>query len=110
MNPCLFSIPTTTRACDNFQRDDKPTSDNYPNNTIYVSLVYSTDCRMEIGEQGLQHHGYPSSGGVIVRDNADIVELAYLGLDRLNPAEKRLRDQDAEDAYCGRSAGSGGKA
>ena len=69
------------------QADDKPTSDRYP--VTATSIVYSTDRRTEIGELGYSIYGYPSSGGVIVRDNADLVELAYLGLDRLKSCREK---------------------
>lgn len=101
-----FRSPPPHALATSLQPDDKPASDRYP---ITASLVYLTGCRTEISELGYSIYGYPSSGGVIVRDGADLVEVAYLGLDRLYPAEKRLSDQDAEDAFCDLLRKVGGK-
>ena len=43
--------------------------------------------------------GLPN-GGIIIRPNADAVELTYLGLDRFDPPWERARDQKMEDDFC----------
>lgn len=72
-------------------------------------IVYSTDRRTVVGIYGCFVYGYPSTGGVIIRTNADLVELTQLGLDRLEPLEKRSDDQEAEDAFCDLLRKVGGK-
>ena len=47
-----------------------------------------------------QISGWPSNGGIVIRPNADSVELAYLGLDRFDPPIERLKDQKSEDDFC----------
>ncbi|PCG92235.1 Hypothetical protein PENO1_089750 [Penicillium occitanis (nom. inval.)] len=42
-------------------------------------------------------YGWPSRGGMIVLDNATLVDFDFLGFDTVSPPLKRDRDQDAED-------------
>lgn len=76
-------------------------------------IVYPTGRRIEIGELGYNIYGYPSSGSMIVRDNADIVELAYLAWnDYILPRKDSvITIPEMPFATCfGRLAGSGGQA
>jgi len=47
-------------------------------------------------------YAWPSNGGVIILDHAEAVDLEFLGLDTLNPPNKRLPNQPDEDAFCQR--------
>lgn len=58
--------------------------------------------RTEIWDNKVKIFGWPSHGGVIVLDNATLVDLDFLGWDTVNPPLKRDRDQDAEDRVCQR--------
>ncbi len=93
-----FQTPPPHAHAKPLHPDAEPTSDRCEICGRPVS--YPTDRRTEMGHFGCTVYGYPSSGGVIIRVNADLVELTYLGLDRLCPASKKLDDQDAEDAFC----------
>ncbi|KAF3396823.1 hypothetical protein DPV78_007748 [Talaromyces pinophilus] len=42
-------------------------------------------------------YGWPSRGGMMVLDNATLVDFDFLGFDTVSPLLKRDRDQDAED-------------
>ncbi|MCJ1402569.1 hypothetical protein MMC11_005789 [Xylographa trunciseda] len=52
---------------------------------------------------------WPSSGGVIIKNEVDAVELMFLGLDRLNPQMKRDIDPAVEDAFGRELRKIGGK-
>ncbi|MCJ1377237.1 hypothetical protein MMC17_000329 [Xylographa soralifera] len=54
-------------------------------------------------------YSWPSSGGVIIKDEVDVVELTFLGLDRLNPQMRRDPDSAAEDAFGRELRKIGGK-
>lgn len=56
--------------------------------------------RAVFGEFGCVLYGWPSKGGVIIRTNADTVELKQLGFDPLDPPATRCKDQEKEDAFC----------
>ncbi|KAF7185649.1 hypothetical protein HII31_12990 [Pseudocercospora fuligena] len=47
-------------------------------------------------------YGWPSRGGVIILDDAQAIDLEFLGLDPLNPQLERDADQDSEDEFCQR--------
>jgi hypothetical protein len=53
--------------------------------------------------------GWPSIGGIIVREACDLVEVKYLGFDPLNLPTTRLEDQAEEDEFCMRLKKIGGK-
>ena len=42
-------------------------------------------------------YGWPSRGGMIVLDNATLVDFDFLGFDTVAPPPKRDKDQNAED-------------
>jgi len=54
-------------------------------------------------------YSWPSSGGVIIKDEVDAVELMFLGLERLNPQMKRDIDPAVEDAFGRELRKIGGK-
>jgi hypothetical protein len=65
--------------------------------------------RTYFGSIGCDVYGWPSSGGVIIRHQADAIEMQCLGLDHLEPPLTRSKDQDEEDAFCLRLLNIGGK-
>jgi len=62
------------------------------------SFTYNQRCRW--GEFGCMIYGWPSSGGVLIRECAGLVELKFLGFDPVNPPSIRLEDPEKEDAFC----------
>jgi hypothetical protein len=65
--------------------------------------------RTQFGDAGCNIYGHPSVGGVIMRTQADAIEMQYLGLDRLEPQTTRSKDQKDEDAFCLELINIGGK-
>ena len=57
--------------------------------------------RSEFGMYGCQVFGWPSSGGVLIKDPDNAVDLEYLGIERLN-ATSRSDSTNEEDAFCER--------
>ncbi|KAI1504901.1 hypothetical protein F5X99DRAFT_370227 [Biscogniauxia marginata] len=57
--------------------------------------------RVVLGAHSTRVYGYPSSGGVLVLPFCNGVDLAFLHLPRLGPAE-RSGDPAAEDRHCAR--------
>ncbi|KAM3074476.1 hypothetical protein ACMFMF_006485 [Clarireedia jacksonii] len=55
--------------------------------------------RTEFGNRGCTIYGYCSTGGVLVKE-ANILDMKFLSLDRLHPAE-RSDDAVEEDEFCG---------
>jgi hypothetical protein len=55
--------------------------------------------RTEFGSRGCTVYGYCSTGGVLVKE-ANILDMNFLSLDRLHPAE-RSSDAAEEDKFCG---------
>ena len=65
-----------------------------PRENIGLNLrPFDSTRRTIFGEFGCQIYGYPSTGGVIIRLNADLVELKQLNFDPLNPHPTRSSDQ-----------------
>jgi len=58
----------------------------------------STNKRTEFGTIGCIVYGYPSSGGVLVKE-ADMVDMLFLSLNRLHPSH-RSSDAVEEDQFC----------
>jgi hypothetical protein len=54
--------------------------------------------RTEFGNRGCTVYGYCSTGGVLVKE-ANILDMNFLSLDRLHPAE-RSDDATEEDKFC----------
>jgi hypothetical protein len=69
----------------------------------------STTIRAEYTKHGCTVYGWPSTGGVIARNNCDIVELRFLGWNPLEAPESRNEDQEQEDAFCAQLRMIGGK-
>lgn len=69
------------------------------------------DCtrRAVFVDYGCTLYSWPSSGGVIIKDNANGVEMVFLGLDRFNPPSERFEDAEAEDAFGRELRKIGGK-
>lgn len=47
-------------------------------------------------------YGWPSRGGVVMLENASIVDFKFLGLDRLNPTMLRHQTREEEDTFSER--------
>ncbi|KAL5324058.1 hypothetical protein ACEPPN_008601 [Leptodophora sp. 'Broadleaf-Isolate-01'] len=78
---------------------------------ICGSLVprYSTTKRSEWTGYGCFLYGRPSTGGVIIRESCDLVELRYFGFDPFDVPATRLENQDDEDEFCRLLKKIGGK-
>ena len=50
---------------------------------------------------GCTIYGYPSTGGILVKDNATILDMDYLSLPRFDAVERSF-DSAEEDAFCER--------
>lgn len=74
-----------------------------------VSLPNDTTKRTTFTEFGCTVYGWPSTGGVIIRPNADLVEMKQLCFDPLQPPKKRFEDEEQEDAFCKELMKIGGK-
>lgn len=61
----------------------------------------NTQKRTEFGRQGCAAFGYPSRGGVLIKDPVDIVDMQYLQLERFK-ATQRSTNVLEEDAFCER--------
>ena len=75
----------------------------------YGQMKIDRTKRARFGDFGCTIYGWPSCGGVIIRNQADAIEMQYLGLDRFEPPITRLKDQNDEDAFCTRLINIGGK-
>ena len=54
-------------------------------------------------------YAWPSRGGLVIKNDANAVDLMFLGMDRLNPRLNRDDDQEAEDAFARKLLIIGGK-
>jgi hypothetical protein len=52
---------------------------------------------------------YPSTGGVVIKNDADLVDMHFLGLDRFSPCEKRYDDDVQETMFSRQVRKVGGK-
>ena len=52
---------------------------------------------------------YPSTGGVVIKNDSDFVDMEFLGLDRVSPPEKRDYDDFQEDVFSRQLRKAGGK-
>lgn len=61
--------------------------------------------------EGCTIYAWPSRGGVIIKQNADLVDLAFLGFDRFSPPTHRFPDdeQENEDGFARMLLRTGGK-
>ena len=58
----------------------------------------STTKRTAFGRLGCTIYGYPSSGGVLIKE-ADIVDMQFLSLDRFHPSQRSFNILE-EDRFC----------
>ncbi|KAL3447267.1 hypothetical protein BJX65DRAFT_295896 [Aspergillus insuetus] len=58
-----------------------------------------TTNRTEFGTQGCSVYGYPSTGGVLIKVNADLVDMLFLSLPRFHVAQRSSSVED-EDRFC----------
>ena len=61
----------------------------------------NTQKRTEFGTQGCAAFGYPSSGGILIQDPVNIVDMQYLQLDRFKTTQRSTNVLE-EDAFCER--------
>lgn len=69
----------------------------------------STSKRALYGNYGCTVFGWPESGGLILRQDCDLVDLKYLGIDPFNIPTSRYADQGTEDDFCAALKKIGGK-
>ncbi|KAF7877321.1 hypothetical protein EAF04_001004 [Stromatinia cepivora] len=63
----------------------------YPDFNYTMRTVFHT--------RGCTIYGYPSSGGIFIKENADIVDMNVLSLDRFHPTQQSP-DPIEEDGFC----------
>jgi hypothetical protein len=73
-----------------------------PSGIDYGQIKIDRTKRARFGDFGCTIYGWPSCGGVIIRNQADAIEMQYLDLDRFEPPITRLKDQNDADAFCTR--------
>jgi hypothetical protein len=57
--------------------------------------------RTAFNSDGCTIYGYPSTGGILVKDNATILDMNFLSLPRFDAVERSF-DRAEEDAFCER--------
>ena len=62
---------------------------------------YDTSKRTIFTRRGETVYGWPSTGGVLIKEFASIVDMNFLDIDRLH-VSRRSQSQDEEDAFCDR--------
>jgi len=70
---------------------------------------WDTRKRVDWTDHGCHVFGWPSTGGVVIKEDADAVDLQFLGLNRLDPQKERWGDQEREDEFVRRLRMVGGK-
>ena len=60
--------------------------------------AYDTTKRTQFGSTGVSVFEWPSSDGVLIKEPADVVDLQFLGVNRLE-ASQRSQDPSEEDAF-----------
>lgn len=93
----LFSRATRVlpSANDNNDNDNDMEDERAPQSAI---VTRKPARRTEFGSEGCNVYGYPSSGGILVKE-ADILDLLYLDLSRSQACE-RSTDPNKEDRFC----------
>lgn len=66
------------------------------------TYLYDDSKRVAFGDDDVRVYAWPSRGGVIVLDEAEAIDLEFLGLDPLDPPAERDANQEAEDAFSQR--------
>ena len=69
---------------------------------------YDTTKRTIFSHRGVMVYGWPSAGGVLIKEFASIVDMNFLGIDRLH-VSRRSKSQDEEDAFCDKLRKTGAK-
>ncbi|EFQ96979.1 hypothetical protein MGYG_00023 [Nannizzia gypsea CBS 118893] len=67
----------------------------------------SYDYYMEMNKSTKRYNAYGLH--VIVKPDADIIDMAFLGLDKFTPPKHRFKDQDVENKFCSLLRKSGGR-
>jgi hypothetical protein len=75
------------------------------------SIPFDTWRRCVFDGEGCTIYAWPCHGGVVIKDNADIVDMAFLGFDRFNPPTHRFseEEQDEENNFACELLKIGGK-
>lgn len=81
-----------------------PPSSNAPfaRSNCGQTCPYDSTVRALFTDNNASIYAWPSRGGVIILDDAEAIDFEFLGLNPLDPPEKRLEDQSAEDPFCQR--------
>lgn len=77
-------------------------ADPFPRSHCGQTCPYDSAVRSIFTDNNTSIYAWPSRGGVIILDDADAIDFEFLGLNPLDPPEKRLEDQTSEDAFCQR--------
>jgi hypothetical protein len=75
------------------------------------TIPHETRRRVVFEGEGKKIYAWPCGGSVIIKENADIVDMAFLGFDRFAPPTHRFadNDQDKEDDFARELLKIGGK-
>ncbi|KAL3486566.1 hypothetical protein BJX62DRAFT_246695 [Aspergillus germanicus] len=81
--------------------DDDPIWQNFPVRSVScpTNPPLPTTNRTEFGTRGWFVYGYPSTGGVLIKVNADLVDMLFLSLPRFHVAQRSASVED-EDRFC----------
>lgn len=91
----LFSRATRVLPSANDNNDSDMEDERAPQST---NVARKPAQRTQFGTKGCNIYGYPSSGGILVKE-ADILDLLYLDLSRSQACE-RFTDPNKEDRFC----------
>jgi hypothetical protein len=66
------------------------------------NIPFDTWRRAVFDGEGCTIYAWPCRGGVIIKENADVVDMAFLGFDRFAPPTHRFPDaeQEKEDGFA----------
>jgi hypothetical protein len=64
--------------------------------------LFNGQARIETFEHHVPVIAYPTQGGFVALEDATGVDFEFLGLDPVNPLQRRLPDQSAEDEFAKR--------
>ncbi|KAL2794887.1 hypothetical protein BJX66DRAFT_186562 [Aspergillus keveii] len=86
---------------DNNDDDDDPFSQDFQVRSVScpTNPPLPTTNRTEFGFRGCFVYGYPSTGGVLIKVNADLVDMLFLSLPRFHVAQRSSSVED-EDRFC----------
>ncbi|KAI9785863.1 MAG: hypothetical protein M1816_008190 [Peltula sp. TS41687] len=87
---------TTTRSTAEMSTEDRARAI-----TSCPTTEWDTTKRLEFGTHGCTVFGWPSTGGMLIKEGPDAVELDFLQVDRL-AASPRSPSQVEEDRFCER--------